>query len=145
MKKLALTLSVVFSLFILVAVSSAHAQSVDRVTANIPFDFIAGNKTLPSGEYTFSRGLPNDPDLLLIRSADSHVALFLNVMEHQARQTPTETDLVFNKIGDEYFLSRLWIAGEDTGREVPKSRTERALERSESEQAVSVVTVPSGW
>jgi len=143
MKKLALTVSVFFSLFVLLAVVPAYAQSTDRITANIPFDFIAGNKTFPAGEYTFDRGLPQAPDLLLIRSADNHLSLFLNVLGEQAKQTPTETDLIFNKIGDEYFLSQLWISGEDRGREVPKPRAERELERSELGQTASVVTVRS--
>jgi len=37
-----------------------------------------------------------------------------------------------NEIGNKYFLSTIWIAGEGIGREAPKSRAERELERSEA-------------
>lgn len=144
MKRLALTVSVFFSLLVGLAVAPTYAQSMDRITAKIPFDFIAGNQTFPAGEYTFGRGLPQAPNLLLIRSADHQLSLFLNVIGEQAEQMPTETDLVFNKVGDEYFLSQLWITGEDLGREVPKPRAERELERSELGQTASVVTVRLG-
>src|SRR5262249_8588070 len=117
-----------FSLFALLASSSASAQT-DRVKANIPFNFIAGKKTLPAGEYTIERGTSNQRDLLLIRSADNRHALFLWAMDTIATKTPTETDLVFNRIENKYFLTKIWIAGEDTGREIREPRAERELER----------------
>jgi len=159
MKKQALTVSILFSLlmslFLLLAGTSAYAQclplaaayysrslSTSRITVNIPFDFIAVDQTLPAGEYTIERAPHfDDHDLLLMRSADNHVAFFLAVEDTNAKQMPTETDLVFNKIGDEYFLSQIWIAGNNTGREVPKPRAERALELSEAKHLANPVTV----
>lgn len=129
MRKRVVTISIVFSLFVLLASASAFAQD-DRVKANIPFDFIAGKKTLPAGEYTIERGVPDQRDLLLIHSADRQHAVFLLAEDTVARETPKETDLVFNKVGDEYFLSEVWMAGEDTGREILKPRAERILERN---------------
>jgi hypothetical protein len=128
MRKRAFMISMFFSLFVVLAGVSAFAGE-DRVKANIPFDFIAGRKMLPAGEYTIERGMSNQRDLLLIRSADNHHVLFLWAVDTIARETPRETDLVFNKVEDKYFLSRIWIAGEDTGREIPKPRVERELER----------------
>jgi len=134
MRKRIFAISILFSLSALLASSSASAQT-DRVKANIPFDFIAGKKTLPAGEYTIERGTSNQRDLLLIRSADNRHALFLWAMDTIARKTPTETDLIFNRIGDEYFLSKIWIAGEDTGREIREPRAERELERGLAKNA----------
>jgi len=36
---------------------------------------------------------------------------------------------VFHRYGNTYFLSQIWMAGESTGRELLKTREERALER----------------
>jgi len=127
MRKQAFTISISFSLFLLLASASAFAQD-DRVKANIPFDFIAGKKMLPAGEYTIGRGLPDQRDLLLVRSTDCQHAVFLVAVENTVNKTPTDTDLVFNKVGDEYFLSQIRIAGEDTTREIPKPRAEREME-----------------
>jgi hypothetical protein len=40
-----------------------------------------------------------------------------------------ESKLVFNRYGDHYFLSQIWEAGDNAGRELMKSREERQLER----------------
>jgi hypothetical protein len=37
---------------------------------------------------------------------------------------PSQGKLVFHRYGDEYFLSQIWQAGVNAGRELPKSRRE---------------------
>jgi hypothetical protein len=48
-----------------------------------------------------------------------------------------ESTLVFHRYGDEYFLSTIWTAGNDTGHELFKSRAERELIRASSKLAKS--------
>jgi len=38
-----------------------------------------------------------------------------------------KTKLVFNRYGDKYFLSQVWIAGETRRRELPKSSREKEV------------------
>jgi hypothetical protein len=135
MKRKVLRRLALSGLLVLLVGGMVFAQSEPRIIANIPFAFFAGNMTYPAGQYTIDRPNSNDPDLLLIRSADNHVALFLNAQDIQARQMPDKSELVFDKIGNDYFLSQIWMAGEDTGREIPKPRAERELEKA------AVVTV----
>ena len=123
------TISVLFSLFVLLASASAFAQG-DGVEAKIPFDFIAGKKLLPAGDYTIKRGVEDQRDLLLIRGVDNQEAVFIFAEDVRADETPTQSDLVFNQVGDEYFLSQVWVAGQDIGREIPKPRAERKLEQN---------------
>jgi hypothetical protein len=141
MKRYAFKLLALSSLLVLLVGGMIYAQAEPRIIANIPFAFIAGNKTLPAGQYTIDRPNSNEPDLLLIRSADSHVAFFLNANNVQARQTPSKTELVFNEIGDKYFLSQIWMAGDETGREIPKTRAERELEQAAFKSTPQVITV----
>jgi len=128
--------------FFILLVSGAYAQMETHIIANIPFAFIAGTKTFPAGEYTIDRPSINEPGLILIRGVDNKQALFLNVENVQARKTPEKTELVFNEIGDKYFLSKIWVTGEDSGREIPKPRPDRELERVALAQQVSLQ--PSG-
>jgi len=123
------TIPILFSLFVLLASASAFAQG-DGVEAKIPFDFIAGKKLLPAGDYTIKRGIEDQRDLLLIRGVDNPQAVFIFAEDTRADETPNATDLVFNKVGDEYFLSQVWVAGQDIGREIPKPRAERRLEQN---------------
>ena len=126
------------SLLVILFSGESYGQAGSRVIANIPFAFIAGNKTLPAGEYTIDRPNDNEPGLLLIRGVDRNVALFVNAQNTEARHTPQKTELVFNEIGDKYFLSKIWITGDDTGREIPKPRAERELEQAASAQVVTL-------
>ena len=52
------------------AVATASAQLAGtRMSAQIPFDFIVGEQTLPAGVYEMRR-LGNDPYLLCIQNVD---------------------------------------------------------------------------
>ena len=45
----------------------------------------------------------------------------------RASEVQGESRLVFNRYGDQYFLSQVWMAGSDTGRDLFQSRNERNL------------------
>ncbi|HEV8486815.1 MAG TPA: hypothetical protein VGV87_24940 [Blastocatellia bacterium] len=101
---------------------SVHAQSSAIMVANIPFDFIVRDKTLPAGEYTVKRAAQG---VLLIQSRDRGASMFFTAITVESNNTRDE--LVFNHTGDKYFLSRVWTAGNSTGSELQKCRTERDL------------------
>jgi hypothetical protein len=138
MKKQVYKVIALSSLLVLMFSGVSYGQEGYRVIANIPFAFSAGNNTLPAGEYTIDRPNENEPGLLLIRGVDSNLALFVNAENVEAKQTPDKTELVFNEIGNKYFLSRIWVSGDDTGREIPKPRAERELEKVALTQVVTL-------
>jgi hypothetical protein len=133
----------ILGVVVLVALPIVYGQSEERVIATIPFAFTAGTSTLPAGEYTISQ-VPNTPGIVLIRSQDNHTSVFFGTESAYAIQIPQRTELVFNEVGDRYFLSQIWIAGEDLGRELPKPRAERELERSPAKQMAKLVRIPAG-
>jgi hypothetical protein len=47
----------------------------------------------------------------------------------QAMETPTTSKLIFRRYGETYFLSQIWEAYSEHGRQLAKSRTERSVER----------------
>lgn len=145
MKYITFKVLVLSSLFVVMAGLIVYAEVEPRVIANIPFAFIVGKKTLPAGDYTIDRPDSNDPNVLLIRNANNHVALFTNAESVQSRQMPNRSELVFNRIGDKYFLSKVWVSGDDIGCEIPKPRAERELEKNSSNYSAQTVTVqPEG-
>jgi hypothetical protein len=101
---------------------SVYAQSSAVIVANIPFDFIVRDKTLPAGEYTVTRA---GQGVLLIRSLDCTAKMFFTT--NTVESAKTRDELVFNHTGDKYFLSRVWTAGNNIGSELQKCRTERDL------------------
>ena len=129
MKKLSRVLSM-SSLFVLLAVAPALGQSRSshKIQADIPFDFMVQDTTFPAGTYTVST---LTPDVVLIRSLDRHESLVVITRGVQKSLTPPdETNLVFNRYGDQYFLAQVWTVGAVSGREFLKSSTESEVAKN---------------
>ena len=106
----------------LLAAASVYAQGSQSLTVQIPFGFHVGNSMLPAGEYTVSTDVA--PGVVKVRSADAKSSVMILAMTTQAPAAPSEGKLIFNKYGDEYFLSQIWKAGNNRGNELRKTRRE---------------------
>ena len=118
-------LTMILAIAFATAVVSAQGQSANTVVSNIPFEFIVADKTLPAGEYQVSRSLGN---ALIIRTSDPDAAVIRLTNEIQPTQD-RRARLVFHRYGDRYFLAEVWTGAGDVGRQLLKSRQERAIER----------------
>lgn len=115
-------LSVVATLSIVVGLSIAGFAALGTsVKANIPFDFMVGNKMFPAGEYTVSRGTA--AGALILRSTEAKKAASF-LVQTSSGKVETKAKLVFNRYGQDYFLSQIWDGYSD-GNYVPKSKAER--------------------
>jgi hypothetical protein len=86
---------------------SARAQDADRVVTNVPFEFVAGGRTLPAGTYSISRVPSEASSGLVILGRDTGAFLFPIVFDG----TPAEHEkLSFEHVGDKYFLSKVETA-----------------------------------
>ena len=101
----------------------AYAKTVN-MKVNIPFSFVAGNTTLPAGEYTV-QGLGSAGNAISIRKLVDKSAVGL-VLAHrcESRDTQEASKLVFHRYGGQYFLAQIWMAGDNSGQEFPTSRRE---------------------
>jgi hypothetical protein len=48
--------------------------------------------------------------------------------------------LVFNRYGNQYFLSQVWAAGSDSGHQLRPSKAEREIAKNASKPKVEVLT-----
>jgi hypothetical protein len=111
--------------FIVAATAAAQAQGARRMVVNVPFDFIVGKRTLPAGTYVFKKMTDDNDKPLLVRSADGHTTqIVLTSAVEAARATEPTTRLDFRRYGDQYFLVRVWSAGQNVGRELSRSPLE---------------------
>jgi hypothetical protein len=83
---------------------------------------------LPAGKYTIRVMDDSNLNVLEIRSVRGHKAVIFETEDAQARETPRQTEVVFDKIGDKYFLSQVWVSGSDSGNQLEKTKMERELE-----------------
>jgi hypothetical protein len=111
---------------------AAYAQIESDVTVNadIPYAFTVMDRTLPAGKYTIKVLDSDEPNVLEISSADGRTSVLVNTEDTQSARTPDKTKLVFDKVGDQYFLSQVWIAGDESGSQLVKTKMEQRLENS---------------
>ncbi|MBA3765482.1 MAG: hypothetical protein H0W99_00575 [Acidobacteria bacterium] len=145
MKKQSLRMVVILSFLMILSVSSAHAQSSREMTAKIPFSFIVANKTFPAGDYSVTRLNPqSDKAALAIKSMDGRLSKVVLTMSVQAGALQERAKLVFTRYNDQYYLSQIWTPADNTGLELPKSRSERTLlaRNLAGERAPERMTIP---
>jgi hypothetical protein len=136
MKKQAFGTFAILTLLLTVSAISVSAQSQRSKITNIPFDFVVGGQTLPAGEYTVEPNRKDSLNVWLIQSRDGHVQALFATNSVRSSETQEQTKFVFNKYGDQYFLSQIWTIGGNNGRELPKPRLERALAKNSTRQTI---------
>jgi len=137
MTKKAFAIASVVVLSMAIVAVSARAQAGSPLLANVPFQFVVGDQTLPAGEYRIERMLSGNPKVLLIRSTDgrAHRTVTMEVLANDWQ----ESKLIFNRYGNHYFLSQIWTQGDNSGRELFKSQRETELAGKEVKREVAVL------
>jgi hypothetical protein len=127
--------------------ASAQIQSNVTVEANIPFSFVVNDTTLPAGKYTIRTTEDTTLNVLEIRNDDGRVAVLVDTNTVQPNQMPNKSQLVFDKVGDTYFLSQVFVDGDESGNQLIKSRMERRLAsnglKAEKQSVAALRTEPS--
>jgi len=132
MFKRSVQLLAVSALVLCAVTASASAQSsVVSKNVKVDFDFYAGKKLMPAGEYEFKLS-PNHQTHKLVHvrqvggKANAIVASVPNLNTKGAK--PGE--IVFNKYGDRYYLARVQIGDSGYVHNVVKTKSERKLLRA---------------
>jgi hypothetical protein len=115
----------VLTMVLLMAAGTANAQlgSKQQLRFNVPFDYKVGNATMKAGDYSVQRAGDTENALLIRGNGSSAFTLSGSVSGKAAG----EDKLVFNKYGDQYFLAQVWMQGEETGAQLPRTRSEKEL------------------
>lgn len=123
------TARTLITICLLLTAVTLFAQSENRslMKVNIPFSFSADNHTLPAGEY-FVKTVTPERTIALV-SADGKHATIINDLPNYASEPSPNNRLVFNRYGDQYFLTQLWCRGDNVERSpmVSKRHAEVAL------------------
>jgi hypothetical protein len=132
--------SVLFTLTVLLLATAAQAQQT-KVQANIPFDFVAGDRLYPAGEYTLKS--MNDSGVpIRIEGTPEATSAIVSTNPCAGRGPATSTKVVFHRMGDHYFLYQVWTEGNTLGRQFLKSREEMQLAQNhEKPETVMVAAI----
>ena len=115
--------------FATAVVSNAATQSSGtRIKVNIPFDFVVGDKTLAAGEYSIGQITADGAGVRVSARDGSQNAVRLS-NSIRTQKPKSKSLLTFRRYGSTYFLAQVWTSGSTDGRELVKSKGERAAEQ----------------
>ena len=117
--------------------STAYAQTV-HVRAQVPFNFILGDKVYPAGEYTV-QSLEYYSHSLFIRSGKVDASAVTLSYPTTSAKSAKQTVLVFHRMGNTYFLSEVWCADSKVGRGFPRSHTESTMAMMQTKPETVIV------
>src|SRR5258708_36834771 len=86
-------------------VAAQAVQADEPMLVNIPFTFVAGNVTLPAGEYRVQK-LDGHPAVVLIRCSDANASAMVMSNAAQAKEPQTQSKLDFRRYDNRNFLSQ---------------------------------------
>jgi hypothetical protein len=126
-------------LVLLLAVAAPlHAGSIlnHEMTVIVPFGFIAGDKSLPAGDYSVQVN-PERGSVVLHQEGQSPLILLTNGRE--STNTPPRGKLVFKRYGANFFLSEVWNQDNATGQALTPSAAEKEMAHKKQPEQILVV------
>ena len=138
MKKRILALASLLVLCSFAATQVARAQ--EPLLVNIPFAFVAGETTLPAGEYRVQK-MDRNSAVLLINCREPNASIIVVTNATSGAKQQEQSKLVFNRYNDHYFLSQVWSAGFITGRELQKGKREKEIALSAKLETHNQITL----
>ena len=122
------------ALSLVAGVGANLAVAADNwIEAKVPFAFYLGNQKLPAGSYSASLG----SSMLTLRNKETGAGR-IAITTTASGTSKTRAKLVFQKVGDVYFLHQVF-AGGGNGSQLPSSKVRREL--LANRQASDTVTV----
>ncbi len=114
--------------FVVLTASMSQAQMPIKqlmMRVHVPFAFIAGGAHLPAGDYIVYH--PGDPYLVVIERDDGKARGMEYVHFSGTDSDGSATKLVFNKYGEQYFLSQVWTEPDQERHQAFMGQTEKAF------------------
>jgi hypothetical protein len=94
----------------LLAASFGFAQVDQLIRVNVPFSFMVGKKALPAGEYNFAPNSLNEAiEVTPAKKGESGADAIVLTQLASEVQNVGSGHVVFDRIGNTYFLSEVWI------------------------------------
>jgi hypothetical protein len=121
---------------VLVLAGAAQANIRHDIVVTLPFEYVAGGKTLPAGTYTINPVSNDAHDGVILTSRENLTSVIVHPIETQI-STVEKPSVSFQLVGEQRFLTR--IETNETVYDFPVSRTAimLAAKQPHSSSAVS--------
>lgn len=132
----------VTGLIIFVFGMESAAQTVTRITAEVPFDFYVGNELLPKGRYEFEPATRQTlSSSLIVRPVmkSARRSMIVPVIVSHARPSDGDISLRFSRYGSVHYLSGIHADVDGLSMKLLPTSTEKQLaKRYEVGQPVTI-------
>jgi hypothetical protein len=134
-KKILNTLAGLILLFAVAAPLQAGSILNHEMTVTVPFEFAAGDKVLPAGDYT----VQVNPERGSVVLWGEHRSQILLTIRKESRTVPVLGKLVFQRYGTSFFLAEVWSQNNATRETLAPSAREKELARKKQPEQILVV------
>ena len=128
------------TLTLLPLLAVAQMRSSDKLVANVPFQFKAGDKAIPAGQCIVESATMGGHTLAILNVA-AKTSTLVSAMPEPSNEATGRYSLVFHKYGDRYFLTGIRQGGKTIDR-LPESGAEAEL-RAQNVAATEEVLLAS--
>jgi hypothetical protein len=135
-KRILNTLAGLILLFAVAAPLQAGSILNHEMTVTVPFEFAAGDKVLPAGDYTVQ---VNPERGSVVLRGEGHRSLLLLTIRKESRTVPVRGKVVFQRYGTSFFLAEVWSQNNATGETLAPSAREKELARKKQPEQILVV------
>ncbi len=104
----------------------ASAQVGITIVADVPFAFMVDNTLLPAGTYEFVQTY-EQPWEWTVADMKGTVKVLFSTEPAEMMKPPRSYEATFDLVGGKYFLTNIWLGGDENGYDVPMSKSERSL------------------
>jgi len=95
------------------ALLTAAAVRAQSLSAEVPFGFTAATAQLPAGHYKFTP-MPDGRSIRIDGSANNQaIVTVITRLAAAIHTTTNDAHVVFDKVDNQYFLSEIWVPGQD--------------------------------
>ena len=118
---------------------SALAQSNLHIRINVPFQFVAEDKTFAAGDYEITQ---LEENVLVMRNVDDKsTAVEKTSAGRCAPGTQGVTALVFHRINDHYFLEQVTTRSSESAHQLSMSEQENRMAKARPIPTLTVVSL----
>lgn len=115
------------------------------IQAQVPFEFVIGDKVLPPASYIIEIAGSTGPSVLTIRTMATAERVMFDTNQVPEKDDPKMLGLVFDTVGNKTYLTEVWGVT-DSGRSVKHLVNGRPLERAPeaSRQRITAIRIVDG-
>lgn len=123
------TLPPLLTLLVFALAGTYALATTNSIEADIPFQFLIGDKVFPPADYFVDVSSDGGPSVLTIRTRTTGESALFDTNQLPEKEDPKAVELVFDTVGDKTYLTEVWGV-ENSGRRVKHIVDGKPVERA---------------